>query len=213
MQEVSGQGRTILFVSHNLSAVKALCGRAMLLNKGRLVFSGNVEDTIETYAGEPRLSGKVIDLSSVERKGTAQELIFENVTFLNYPVRFGEPIRFKFKLKSTGEKRIFLELDFGFAIRDKNQTTIIHCSNRYLNLPFEHISDENEYLFETENIMKSGVYTITFFLRDKDVIQDWFDNVVKLEIEDGNPYGFHDTGQIQGAILPKFNITLLRNSS
>jgi hypothetical protein len=108
-------------------------------------------------------------------------------------------------------KRAFPELDFGFAIRDKNQNTIIHCSNRYLNLHFEHASDEAEYLFEIENILRPGVYSLVFFLRSNEVIQDWLSNAVMLEIEDGNPYGFHDTRQIQGIILPEFNISLLRN--
>jgi lipopolysaccharide transport system ATP-binding protein len=210
MLEVSGEGRTILFVSHNLSAIKALCTRAMLLNSGKLVFSGGVEETIDKYINEAHLSGRVIDLSNIERKGTVQELIFEKITFLDYPIRCQEPIRFKVKLKSTGEKRVFSELDFGFAMRDKNQNTIVHCSNRHLNLPFDHTSDNDEYLFEIENILKPGVYYLVFFLRSNEMIQDLLVNSAKLEIEDGNPYGFHDTSQIQGVILPKFNISQLK---
>ncbi|MDG5469920.1 polysaccharide ABC transporter ATP-binding protein [Deltaproteobacteria bacterium IMCC39524] len=212
MLEVSAQGRTILFVSHNFSAIKSLCSRAVLLNKGQCVFSGKVEETIDVYAGEKRLSGREIDLSNVERKNTAQELVFEKITFLNYPVRFGVPIKFKVKLKSMGMKRVFPELDFGFAIHDKNQNTIIHCSNRYKNLHFEHVSDADEYLFEIENILKPDVYSLVFFLRSNEVIQDWISGVVKLEIEDGNPYEFHDTKQIQGALLPEFNISFVRAS-
>ncbi|MFC1843568.1 polysaccharide ABC transporter ATP-binding protein [Thermodesulfobacteriota bacterium] len=210
MMEVSGQGRTILFVSHNLSAISALCIKAMLLNKGHLLFSGNVEETVEQYTGETTLSGREIDLSNIERKGTAQELIFEKVTFLNYPIRFKEPIRFKVNLKSTGLNRVFPELDFGLAIRDKNMNTIIHCSNRFLNLHFEHISDETEYLFEIENNLKPDMYSLVFFLRSNEVIQDWLTNSVKIEIEDGNPYEFYDTKQIQGVILPEFNICMVK---
>ena len=212
MLEVSGEGRTILFVSHNISAIKTLCSKAILLNRGQLTFSGIVEDTIESYVGEARLSGNEIDLRAVERMGTAQELIFDKVTFLNYPVRFGEPIRFKVKLKSTGMKRKFTELDFGFALSDKNLNTVVHCSNRYLNLHFDHVSDDEEYLFEIKNILKPDVYSLVFFLRSNEVIQDWLSNIVKLEIEDGNPYGFNDTRQIQGVILPEFHISLLRNT-
>ncbi len=212
MMEVSGEGRTVLFVSHNFSAIKALCSSAMLLNKGELVFSGNVTESIETYADESRLSGREIDLLSVERKGTAQELIYEKITFLNYPVRFGEPILFKIKLNSKGGKKIYPDLDFGIAIRDKNLNTIIHCSNRYLNLHFEHSSDDNEYLFEIENVLKPDVYSLVLFLRSNEVIQDWLTNIITFEIEDGNPYGFHDTKQIQGAILTDFRISSLNGT-
>lgn len=212
MQEISDQRRTILLVSHNFSAVKALCSKAILLRKGQLVFFGNTEETLDLYSEDARSSGREINLSDMQRKGTAQELIFERVTFLNYPVHFGDSIKFKIKLKSTGLKQNFSELDFGFAMRDKNQNTIIHCSNRYLNSTFEHTSDDDEYLFEIENILKPGIYSLVFFLRSKQVIQDWLSNTVMLEIMDGNPYGFHDTEQIQGAILPKFNFYVLRNT-
>ena len=211
MLEVSSQGRTVLFVSHNFSTVKALCGKAMLLNKGRLIMSGGVQETIELYAGESQLSGKEIDLSLLERKGYAHKLIFEKITFLNYPIFFGEPIRFKLKLKSTGSEHRFPDIDFGINIIDKNYNTIIHCSNRFIGKNFEHISDTYEYLFEIENIIKPDVYHLTLFLRSKDVIQDWLRNVVKIEIEEGNPYEFSDTKQIQGVILPEFKISLLRD--
>lgn len=212
MRDISGEGRTILFVSHNLSAVKALCSRAILINKGHLDFSGNVEDTIEAYVGEPHLSGREVDLSQVERKGTAQELIFEKVTFLNYPIRFGELIKIKIKLKSTGMKRTFSELDFGLAICDKSLNTIIHCSNRFVNMNFEHSSDEDEYLFCINNILKPGKYTLVLFLRSNEVVQDWLNNIVTFDIDDGNPYGFYDTKQIQGIILPEYSVSLLRNA-
>jgi lipopolysaccharide transport system ATP-binding protein len=212
MLEVSKKGRTVLFVSHNFSAVKALCEKAMLLNKGKLVFNGNVQETIDRYAEESQLSGKEMDLSQLQRKLYARELIFEKMTLLNYPIFFGAPIRFKLKLKSMGEKRHFSEIDFGIAINDRNNNTIIHCSNRFISKTFEHFSDMDEYLFEIENFMKPDIYYLTLFLRNKDVIQDWLSNVVKIEIEDGNPYNFSDTKQIQGAILPLFDITSMRSA-
>lgn len=212
LTEVSGEGKTVLFVSHNLSTIKALCSSAMLLKKGELVFSGQVEETIETYIDEAHLTGREIDLRYVERKGYAQELIFEKVTFLNYPIRFGESIRFKIKLNSMGVKRRFPALDFGIAFRDKNLNTIIHCSNRYLDFHIEHVSDEDEYLFEIENILKPDVYSLVLFLRSNEVIQDWLTGIVKFEIEDGNPYNFYDTKQIQGLVLPDFRISSLKNT-
>ncbi len=52
---------------------------------------------------------------------------------------------------------------------------------------------------------------MVLFLRIKDIVQDWLIDVIKIEIEDGNPYGFPDTTQIKGAILPDFNISQLGN--
>lgn len=50
MNEVSKSGRTILFVSHNMSAVQNLCTRAILLEDGQLKFDGSTEAAIERYA-------------------------------------------------------------------------------------------------------------------------------------------------------------------
>jgi lipopolysaccharide transport system ATP-binding protein len=49
MQDVGKSGRTILFVSHNMPAVKMLCNRAILLNDGRLVMDGTPHDIVSTY--------------------------------------------------------------------------------------------------------------------------------------------------------------------
>ena len=50
MQDVSkGEGRTVLFVSHNMGAVKNLCKRGIVLNQGQVAFDGGVEEAVEFY--------------------------------------------------------------------------------------------------------------------------------------------------------------------
>jgi lipopolysaccharide transport system ATP-binding protein len=51
MKEVTGEGRTVVFVSHNLAAVRALCPRAVVLEKGRLAFDGSTDDAVHRYLG------------------------------------------------------------------------------------------------------------------------------------------------------------------
>jgi lipopolysaccharide transport system ATP-binding protein len=50
MGDVARSGRTVLFVSHNMAAVKVLCRKAILLNNGVIVSSGDVADVIEDYS-------------------------------------------------------------------------------------------------------------------------------------------------------------------
>jgi lipopolysaccharide transport system ATP-binding protein len=50
MGDVAHQGRTVLFVSHNLAAVRALCSRAIVLDSGKMVATGAVESCINRYA-------------------------------------------------------------------------------------------------------------------------------------------------------------------
>ncbi len=53
MQEVSkGEGRTVLFVSHNMLSMRQLCKTGVLLDKGGVCFSGNISDTIATYVAD-----------------------------------------------------------------------------------------------------------------------------------------------------------------
>lgn len=67
MQDISkGEGRTVLFVSHNMAAVKSLCTKGIVLENGRVVFEGKIDQAISTYL-------KVYNINS-------------NVKFLNAPV-------------------------------------------------------------------------------------------------------------------------------
>jgi len=50
MKEVSGEGgRTVLFVSHNMTAVRSLCSRAILMRAGQIVADDNIESVVHTY--------------------------------------------------------------------------------------------------------------------------------------------------------------------
>jgi hypothetical protein len=74
MQDVArSDGRTVLFVSHNMDAVQRLCTRAVLLERGRSVAAGATPAIVAQYlarADAPSSAGAWIDLSSVERTGS-----------------------------------------------------------------------------------------------------------------------------------------------
>ena len=65
MQDVSkGEGRTVLFVSHNMAAVKSLCKRCIVLNNGMVEYSGTTEDAIDYYIRDSQNLGgckKIVD--------------------------------------------------------------------------------------------------------------------------------------------------------
>ncbi len=56
MEEVSKQGRTVLFVSHNMGAVRALCSRGLLLESGKLTLDDDVDAVINTYLSSKEVS-------------------------------------------------------------------------------------------------------------------------------------------------------------
>jgi len=66
LNEASGrEGRTVLFVSHNLQAIRTFCRRVLVLDQGRLIFDGAAEEGIERYL---RSIPKEIDLRGVSLK-------------------------------------------------------------------------------------------------------------------------------------------------
>lgn len=93
MQDVSrGEGRTVLFVSHNMASIKALCKTGVLLKDGMVNFIGDVGETISKYLQMNRLS---LGLSLMEGlKYESSEIIIskvslngtdENLVELEYP--------------------------------------------------------------------------------------------------------------------------------
>lgn len=60
MNEVAHQGRTVLFVSHNLSSIKSLCNKGILLEKGKIIYSGNIVNVLSSYQNINSLSSSYI---------------------------------------------------------------------------------------------------------------------------------------------------------
>jgi lipopolysaccharide transport system ATP-binding protein len=74
MEDVSkNQGRTVLFVSHNMGVVAQLCHRAIVLNKGQIDFNGDVPSAIDHYMDQQQKHSRYI----AERKD--KEIYFEYV--------------------------------------------------------------------------------------------------------------------------------------
>jgi len=71
MQQVAREeGRTVLFVSHNMAAVNMLCTRGLFLEQGRIAVDGPVADVVAAYNSRmPAASGEAIDLANAPRKG------------------------------------------------------------------------------------------------------------------------------------------------
>jgi lipopolysaccharide transport system ATP-binding protein len=80
MGEAIKEGRTVLFVSHNMGAMASLCSKGMLLEAGRVVCSGPIQEVIAKYLARPSAGGDV-DLRAVrERSGNGQARFTRVVT-------------------------------------------------------------------------------------------------------------------------------------
>jgi lipopolysaccharide transport system ATP-binding protein len=105
MHDVTQQGRTVLFVSHNMMAIKTLCSRAILLDAGRIVCDGSVDRVTSAYltAGtEMSISGVIP--GDLPRSGTGEALV-RGVEILDQTesrisqIYFGQPFRVSLTLE------------------------------------------------------------------------------------------------------------------
>ena len=105
MKDVSqGQGRTVLFVSHNMGSIRQLCTRGVLLKNGMIDFMGDVNDTVSRYmvanigdvdsdiVNRPdKIGNKKVEITNIAFKQTNGEYITE--AFM------GEPLEIEFKYR------------------------------------------------------------------------------------------------------------------
>jgi lipopolysaccharide transport system ATP-binding protein len=68
MEDVARGGRTILFVSHNMAAIRSLCQRTILLDKGKLLMDSATDETVAHYFGQNLLEGAVASAEEIESR-------------------------------------------------------------------------------------------------------------------------------------------------
>lgn len=141
MQSISGEdGRTVLFVSHNMAAIQSLCTRAVLLNNGEVVFGGDVTDVINKY--------QEISYTHVEEINS-KEIENSYIKVLDFELK---PKKGTFISKSSGLK---FNLKFLNKIEDINLAVSLVLRN------YEEVTiTEIGCLISRDNDSKKGVYTI-----------------------------------------------------
>lgn len=79
------QGRTVLYVSHNMNTIRQLCDRCIVLDKGKVIFSGGVEEAIGVYMNNSKSLSTSIDFSKYKRPRwiTNQKLKLLTAEYLN----------------------------------------------------------------------------------------------------------------------------------
>jgi energy-coupling factor transporter ATP-binding protein EcfA2 len=141
MEEVANQGRTVLFVSHNLEAVSNLCSRAILLSNGHLFTSGLVKPVIDSYLGlgNNSQSNSYKDNKSLE--GSFIKEIQIKTSERNGHHNFGKPLEIEFCLSS--HKKI-PNATLSFQLFDEKNRAILHAwifqsENKFCDQPGEYI--------------------------------------------------------------------------
>lgn len=103
---VKDSGKTVLYVSHNMNTIRQLCDRCVVLDKGKIIYDGNVEKAISMYMSNSIQALDVdIDLSNnrmehlpKEVRGKIQHLTLINKQTAIY--KYNEPITMRLKIKA-----------------------------------------------------------------------------------------------------------------
>ena len=127
------EGRTVLYVSHNMNTIRQLCDRCIVLNQGKVVFQGNVEESILHYLGKNTKNSNVVDLSSIPRSDTfknhvvtMQRIEAIDNTELVYPVGSKLKVQVDYTSKvdiSTAFFRVMLRTGEGVSVTMSTTST------------------------------------------------------------------------------------------
>ncbi|MAZ25729.1 MAG: ABC transporter ATP-binding protein [Cytophagaceae bacterium] len=212
MQDITqGEGRTVLFVSHNMASIKNLCTRSLILADGSTVFDGKVEEAVEYYLSMDEMNGDsnaVKTINNSDRKGNGLikldhvELLVEGV--LKTPIT-GKPLEIKFVFDNP--KNISSqEITFDFRIDDNMGQKLIWLSTSIQ----ENIQNKElrTVSFHFESLpLNYGTYIVTTHLTyDKEVV-DWAKQGFRFQVNEGFFYNSLKTvNKNQSNVLVNFNV-------
>ena len=136
MQDVSkGEGRTVLFVSHNMGSIKALCKHSILLENGKIKSIGETSHIISKYLSS-RFTA-INNLTDCKRSGNGK-VIFQKMYITNEngtpidTILTGSNICFVFEIKAN----CTTAFDLGFSFHDDNDTMISNLYMSYQQVSF-----------------------------------------------------------------------------
>lgn len=184
--DFKNQGRTVLFVSHNLSAVKKLCERTLVLSNGNLIFDGCTDEAIQTYLN-----------STNSDTSTGRILNTIDVSISKKQVNI--------KL-SLGNLPSNIAIDLGLNITTNDGSPIYHFSNRFIDQELTPVNGkiETEILFSHQ--LKPGRYPVSVYVGQGNHQVLWEENASSILIPPDTPYGFHNPDAIQGPVITEFQI-------
>ncbi|HBM15414.1 MAG TPA: hypothetical protein DD381_03585 [Lentisphaeria bacterium] len=193
MDEVSKQGRTILFVSHNMAAIKSLCTKGILFGNGHLIKYGAIKDVIEFYVSSQK-GADVVDLKErKDRIGTGDAQIVKAVM-----------------RNSKGDETKTIEMGEAFSVEVfyEGELKAAHVAVMIYNIMGDWILEANSFYsykdvlnlngksfkcFFDKNFLVGGMYSISLCLGRFDENVDLVHQCFDFTVESKDVYG---TGRI-----------------
>ena len=184
----SNEGRTVLFVSHNMGSIKNICDSGIVLNNGKLIHENkNISNLVNFYQNQS--ISKNNDISLVKRDGLGN-IIFADFKILNKngeeSSQFcsGDTIRFQMTLKSEITEKVAVQIAIGIKSTDDRICSML--ANEYLDKTLYVENGINQVFCCLENIPFSfGKFSINLIVKRNQITEDWIKELTFFEILGG----------------------------
>jgi lipopolysaccharide transport system ATP-binding protein len=188
------EGRTVIFVSHNLAAITSLCDKVIIIKDGKIQDYGKPNLIVEKYMNDTVVGKEDFDLSKREREGSG-ELKFTEVRILNIEKQVikcaysGQDIIISLKYTSKSRKRLNnISVLIGF--RSILGDFLFMCGNEMTGHHFSSISSDGYINCIIKKLpLSSGIYNFNFNCKVNGIMADYIMDYLQLSVVDGDYYG------------------------
>lgn len=195
MREAAGGGRTVLFVSHNIPAVNSFCDRALLLEGGRISFSGPTHDATGRYlaaASENATSGDIASRQDRTGSGILRLTGFrlensagETVPFL----RNGETSRLVFEYESPSGGPVE-DVNLQFVLLKQSGEAVAQFGTRFTGQAFREVPPKGAIVCELRRLpLVPETYRLDAYLSSGIVPADYISWLARVTVAAGDFYG------------------------
>jgi len=204
MEGVASEGRTVLFVSHRMEAIEALCHSAVLLDAGCLVVAGKAHSIVEHYLKTTTGEARTIEVGDrLDRTGTG-EYRFTRVWFTDEredtvnAVRPGKPCRIH-ALVSARDGAEPTDAFASIAVQDRRGSPLFTLSSALIDTRV-HLEGNTEIVWEVDRLqLYEGEYPCNLFLAESssgEAVHGIIDLVRDAFILPVGPGDYYGTGRI-----------------
>jgi lipopolysaccharide transport system ATP-binding protein len=195
MNNVAREGRTVLFVSHNMAAIQNLCNVAYLIDQGKVSASGNVSEVIGRYlqaSNNAQVEGKgVILLDRKDRQGNGKlrfvDISIQSQTLASTTVICGEPISFVIKYQGTAPlHNVHIAIGLYTLLGDG----VIYLSNDLTGKRFDNLPSAGSFVSRFEKFpLLPGTYVVNLYSTVNGILADWVIDATRLYVTEGDYFG------------------------
>jgi lipopolysaccharide transport system ATP-binding protein len=194
MDDVAATGRTILFVSHNLVALEALCSRVILLEHGRVVADGETRQVLARYQAEmDDIDAGYADLRSHQGRPAGIEPIMVDARLADESGKSSNSFRIHddvvLEVAFARASRPFAPV-LGFVVRDHLKTPVFGLDNKVATQPsLEPVAEGRVRCRIPRLPLMPGRYSFDLYLGDQHASLDRVHDAVGFNVVAADVYG------------------------